>query len=92
MMTGYNPVVFYLDNGTLKERTPVPWDESGTGGITGRDFITSDIAENVSRFRVERIPVSSDRTQLIDITLELTSSVNDEIVSLRTQVRVGGGL
>ena len=88
----YNPVVFYLDNGILKERTPVPWDESGTGGITGQDFITSDIAENVSRFRVERIPVDNSRAQLVDITLELTSLVTGETVSLHTQVRVGGML
>jgi prepilin-type N-terminal cleavage/methylation domain-containing protein len=88
----YNPVVFYLDNGTLKERTPVPWDENGSGGITGQDFITSDIAENVSRFRVERILVGNNRAQLVDLILELTSSVTGETVSLHTQVRVGGGL
>ncbi len=88
----YNPVVFYLDNGILKERTPVPWDESGTGGINGRDFITSDIAENVTRFRVERIPRSDERYQLIDLTLELSIPVSGETVSLHTQVRVGGAL
>jgi prepilin-type N-terminal cleavage/methylation domain-containing protein len=88
----YNPVVFYLDNGILRERTPVPWNENGTGGITGQDFITSDIAENVTRFRVERIPVGSNRAQLVDLTLELTSSVTGKTVSLHTQARVGGGL
>lgn len=88
----YNPVVFYLENGTLKERTPVPWDKNGTGGITGQDYITSDIAENVSHFRVERIPAGNSRTQIVDLTLALTSSVSGETVSLHTQVRVGGGL
>ena len=88
----YNPVVFYLDSGSLKERTPVPWDENGVSGITGRDFISSDIAENVTRFRVERIPRGSDRYQLVELTLELTSPLTDETVRLQTRVRVGGRL
>ncbi len=88
----YNPLVFYLENGSLKERTPVPWDENGDGGVTGRDFIISDIAENVTRFRVERIPLGTDRWQRVDLTLELTSPVTGQIVRLQTQVRVGGAL
>ena len=88
----YNAIVFYLDNGILKLRTPVPWDETGVSGITGRDFITSDIADNVSRFRVERVAGVAGGEQLVDITLELTSPASCEMVSLRTQVRVGGVL
>ncbi len=88
----YNPVVFYLDNGTLKERTPVPWDTNTSGDVTGQDFITSDIAENVTRFRVERISMSTERVQLVDLILELTSPITGETVSLQTQVRVGGAL
>ena len=88
----YNAVVFHFDNGTLKARTPVPWDESGTGGITGQDFITSDIADNVSRFRVERVPGVSGGSRLVDLTLELTSPLSGETVSLHTRVRVGGAL
>lgn len=88
----YNAVVFHLDNGILKLRTPVPWDESGTGGITGQDFITSDIVDNVTRFRVERVPGITGGSQLVDLTLDLTSPLNGETVSLHTRVRVGGAL
>ena len=34
----YNPLVFYLDNGVLMERIPVPWDENAAGGVTGPRF------------------------------------------------------
>jgi len=88
----YNAVVFYLNAGTLMQRTPVPWDETGGSGITGRDFITSAIADNVSRFRVERVAGVAGSEQLVDITLELTSPVSGEVVSLQTQVRVGRAL
>jgi len=88
----YNAVVFYLDTGTLKFRTPVPWDESGVGGISGRDFIISDLADNVTRFRVERVTGVSGGVQLLDLMLELTSPDTGEMVSLQTQVRLGGAL
>lgn len=87
----YNALVFYLDNGVLKERTPVPWDENGAGGITGRDFIVSDIATNVTRFRVERIPQGSNRYTLVDLTLEITPP-NGDTFSLNARVRLGGAL
>ena len=87
-----NPLVFYLDNGTLKERMPVPWDTNSSGGVNGQDFISSDLAENVTRMRVERIPQGDDRQQRVDLTLELTGPVTGEVVSLQTQVRVGGAL
>ncbi len=87
-----NPLVFYLDNGILNQRTPVPWDENGSGEITGRDFVTSAIAENVTRFRVERLPLGVYRHVLVDLILELTSPVTGETVSLNTRVRVGGAL
>lgn len=88
----YNAVVYYLDNGILKLRTPVPWDESGIGGVSGRDFITSDIVENVTRFRVERVAGVIGAEQLVDITLQLTSAASGEMLSLHTRVRVGGAL
>ena len=87
----YDPLVFYLDSGVLKQRTPVPWDESGVSGITGRDFIISDIATNVTRFRVERVD-SGNSDELIELVLELTDPVSGEFISLQTQVRVGGAL
>jgi prepilin-type N-terminal cleavage/methylation domain-containing protein len=88
----YNPVVFYMESGTLVERTPVPWDEDGSGGLNGRDFVTKSIAENVSRFRVERVATVAGQDALVDLTLELTSPVTGETVSLNTRVRVGGAL
>jgi hypothetical protein len=88
----YDPVVFYLAGDILMQRTPVPWDESGGGGITGQDFIVEPLAENVSHFRVERVPQNGDRSQIVDLTLELTSPATAETVSLNTRVRVGGAL
>ena len=88
----YDPVVFYLNADTLMQRTPVPWDESGGGIVNGLDFITSAIAENVTRFRVERLPAMAAGVQLVDLTLELTSPDSGEMVSLQTRVRVGGAL
>jgi len=87
----YDPVVFYLNNGDLKERQPVPWDANADSVISGADFIESVIAENVSRFRVERLDNGS-AMDVIDLTLELTSPLTGETVSLQSQVRVGGAL
>jgi len=88
----YDPVVFYLDNGTLLERMPVPWNEDGNsspdGPVDGRDFVASPVAENVTRFRVERLITN---TLTVDITLELTSATG-QTVSLNRRVRVGGAL
>lgn len=85
-----DPVVFYLIGNQLFERTPVPWDETGVGGVTGRDFIASAIADNVTLFRVERV-TTTDGDLLVDLTLELTAA-STESVSLNTRVRVGGAL
>lgn len=79
---------FYLQGSNLVERQPVPWDESGAGGITGRDYIISVIAENVTRFRVERPPTAPSGRQLVYLTLELTGA-GGATVSLDTRVRVG---
>jgi prepilin-type N-terminal cleavage/methylation domain-containing protein len=88
----YDPLVFYFNNGTLIERTPVPWDESGNGSITGQDYVTSVIAEHVRRFRVERIAQGTDPGLRVDILLELHDPETGETASLRTQVLVGGAL
>ena len=87
----YDALVFYLDNGTLMQRTPVPWDEGG-GGISGLDYIVEPLAENVSRFRVERLLPKGNRPLLLDLTLELTSPVTGETVSLHSRIRIGGAL
>ncbi|MCU7871313.1 MAG: hypothetical protein KZQ91_01070 [Candidatus Thiodiazotropha sp. (ex Lucinoma borealis)] len=92
----YDPLVFYLNNGVLMERMPVPWNQDGIdapdGPVDGRDFITSALAENVTRFRVERIPQSDQRYQMVELILELTSPDTGEVFSLQTQVRLGGTL
>lgn len=88
----YNPVVFYMENGTLIERTPVPWDEDSSGTVDGRDFIISPIAGHVTRFRVERIPASGSRAPQVDLTLELTGPVSGETVRLQSRGRLGGAL
>lgn len=88
----YNPVLFGLVDDVLWTRIPVPWDETGAGGVTGRDFVARPIAEFVSRFRVERLPAAWGDPQLVDLTLELTGPMTGEQVMLQTRVRVGGGL
>lgn len=80
----YDAVVFFLSGTTLIERRPE------LDAIDGTDFIESPIADNVSRFRIERIPDAGRRAVLVDITLELTYSGIDPI-SLNTRVRVSGG-
>lgn len=90
----YDPVVFYLDNDSLIERTPVPWNEDGIsapdGPVDGRDFVESVIAENVTLFRVERI-AGSTNPQLVSLRLELTGP-SGQVVSMDARVRVGGAL
>lgn len=85
-------VVFYLVNGSLTERMPVPWDEDGSGAVTGGDFVKSVIADNVTHFRVERLPLGSGAVQLVDLTLELTDPDSAETIRLQSRVRVGGAL
>lgn len=77
-------VVFFLDSGVLMERRP------NLNPADGADFSKYAIAENVTRFRVERIPAIGKRSVLVDITLELTPPGGDP-VSLNTRIRVGGG-
>jgi hypothetical protein len=91
----YDPVVFYLDGSNLMERMPVPWNADGIstpdGPVDGRDFVESVIAENVTRFRVERPLPSSPGHQLVDLTLELTGP-DGHVTSVTNRVRIGGAL
>lgn len=79
-----DPVVFFLAGSTLMERSP------DLTSYWGTDYTEYPIAENVSHFRVERIPDAGKRSVLVDITLELTLPDLDP-VSVNTRVRVGGG-
>lgn len=82
----YDPVVFFLAGSSLVERTPVPWDENGDTLKNGRDYIESVIAEQVTRFRVER--KVAGRGGLVKLTLELTGS-DGEVVAVQSTLRVG---
>lgn len=84
-------VVFSLQGNSLIERHPVPWDETANGSISGRDFIESAIAEDVTLLRIERL-ASIGTAHIVDITLEMTGPETGETVSLQTRVRIGGAL
>jgi len=84
-------LLFYLEGGVLKERMPVPWNANGDGTVDGKDTVTSVLAENVTQFRVERLPRDNGRAQVLEITLELTGAKGAK-VTLKTRVRVGGAL
>ncbi len=87
-----DPLVFYLNSGSLIQRTPVPWDQDGSGGVDGRDFVESTLADHVTHFRVERIAGAAGTAQLVDILLELTDPASGQVASVQTRVRVGGAL
>ncbi|MBT8144694.1 MAG: MSCRAMM family adhesin SdrC, partial [Gammaproteobacteria bacterium] len=80
----FDAVVFFLNGSTLMERRP------NLNPADGTDYTEYPIADNVTQFRVERIPGTGKRAVLVDITLELTPP-GGEPVSLNTRVRVGGG-
>jgi len=80
----FDPVAFYLNGSTLIERRP------NLNPVDGTDFTEYVIAENVTRFRVERIPDAGKRAVLVDIALEISNPSGDPL-SLSTRVRVGGG-
>ena len=80
----YDPVVFFLDSSTLLERRP------NLNPVDGNDYTEFPIAENVTRFRVERVPQGSGRAVLVDLTLD-TTGPGGKTITLNTRVRVGGG-
>lgn len=85
-----DPVVFYLRGTELVKRQPVPWDEDGNGVRNGRDYVESVIAENITRFRVERLAAVTGAPEMIEVNLQLTDPVSGESVSLQSRMRVGG--
>ncbi len=81
-----DPVVYFLNGTALIERIP------NLDPVDGTDFRESVLAENVSRFQVERIaPAPNDRALILMVTRELSGS-EGEVVSLSSRIRVGGGL
>jgi prepilin-type N-terminal cleavage/methylation domain-containing protein len=77
-------LVFFLQGDSLIERRPNIHASSGT------DYVENTIAENVVGFRVERIAQGTGRAVTVQLTLEQSSAVGDNIV-LDTLLRVGGG-
>jgi prepilin-type N-terminal cleavage/methylation domain-containing protein len=84
----FDPVVFYLNGNRLVERRAVPWDANLDSTLNGRDFVESDIGENITLLRFERLPPGGGQ-QLIDITLRVAGD-NSESITLNTRVRQGG--
>jgi len=80
-----DPVVYFLNGTTLMQRVP------NINPTDGADYQENPIVENVSDFKVIRIPQGSSGVVLVDITLEITSS-DGELVSFNTRVGVGSGL
>lgn len=85
-----DPVVFYLQGTRLLERYPSLTDTNNDALVTGADYTEHAIADNVSRFRVERIQPVAGQVLLVDIILEQTSK-KGEVFSLHTRVRLGSG-
>ncbi len=88
----YDAVVFYLENGNLMQRIPVPWDESGDSAVNGIDYVTEPLAENVTLFRVERLRSGAGLAKLVDLIIELSHPLTSETIRLQTRVRVGRAL
>lgn len=84
-----DPLVFYLQGDRLIERRPLPFDVNEDATLDGLDFVESVIAENVTRFRVERVPAPGGGVLTVDLTLELTHSGGDT-VAMHSIVRLGG--
>ncbi len=88
----YDTVVYFMSGDDIVERMPVPRDVNADTVIDGKDYIEENLADDVVRFRIERIDDPSLREQLVDIQMELVNRDTGEVFELRTQVRVGAGL
>ena len=75
-------VVYFLSGTNLIERHP------NLNPTDGTDYTERVIAENVSSFRVERLQQGVNRTELIDVSLGL-STTNASVV-VQQRIRVGG--
>jgi hypothetical protein len=85
----FDPLVFRLQGSELIERHPVPYDVNADSVVDGLDFIESVIAENVTRFRVQRVPAPPGGSVTVDLVLVSTSPAGDRI-RLHSIARVGG--
>ncbi len=74
-------VAFFLQGTNLRERMPTLDPASGSS------YVERTIAENVTLFRVERLPRGSRRFELLDLTLEI--GAGDAAIQIRTRARIG---
>ena len=80
----YDVVVYHLVGSTLFERMP------SLNPTDGADYSERVIAEDVTQFRVVRIPPRNGTTVLVEITLALGDTATG--VTVRTRARVGASL
>ena len=78
---------FYLSSSDLIERIPVPYDVTGDGSISGRDYLEEIIAHDVVELGFERLDTSTT-PELVRIVLKLENE-EGERVELETTIRVG---
>ena len=76
-----DPLIFYLNNGTLYERKIV-WDPY-TGSSNIQEHV---LATNVSQFRVERVTNSNGKT-LIKIKIAITRNNSEVILNSQAYIR-----
>lgn len=86
-----DPVVYYLKNDVLMERTPVPWDTTLNGSVTGRDIIKRELLPNIIYFRVERHEEAMVQQELVSIRLDIERP-DGTVHTVNRTVRVGGAL
>jgi hypothetical protein len=87
----FEALVYFLQGSDLIERHPMPYDVNGDKAQDGLDYLESVVAQNVTLFRVERVPAPSDGRVSVDVTLELMQPGTDPI-TLHSIVRIGGAL
>jgi type II secretory pathway pseudopilin PulG len=80
----YDAVVYFLSGSSLIERHP------NLKPVDGRSYTQRTVAENVTSFRIERLPRGTRRVDLVEISLGL--GTGRAAVLLRRRVRVGGEL
>ena len=84
----WDTVVFYQVGTSIIERTPVPWDESGGGLVSGLDYVEHTLVTNVTQFQVERVPAPNGGPPLVNLVLTRTDAEGVPN-TLSTTVRVG---
>lgn len=79
--------VFHMSGKQLLERTPAPFEVTGTAPVSGRDFLEEVIARDVVALTFERLS-SATSFELVRIALKLENDQGEQ-VALETTVRVG---